>query len=188
MEIQIRHDIFEPTDRTALVCVDEPEVQRAVVDQLTTLEYRIHTGLFAEDISLKLRAHSYDVVVIYETFNGSIAEGNPVLLETIRTPALQRRDQFVALIGPNMVTNDRDAGVSVFGGSRGLCVRSRQLSPGDPPQRYPPRGVLQKVQGVSPHGGGIIPTCSFSGDARPPRSSLRSAGVLNHCGKNVRGE
>lgn len=106
MEIQIRHDIFEPTDQTALVCVDEPEVQRAVVEQLAALEYRIHTGLFAEDISLKLRAHSYDVVVIYETFNGSVAEGNPVLLETKRTPAMQRRDQFIVLIGPNLVTDD----------------------------------------------------------------------------------
>jgi hypothetical protein len=105
MDIQNRHDIFEPDDLTSIVCVDEAEVQRAVVDQLGQLNYRIHTGLFVEDISLKLRAHSYDVVVIYETFAGSIAEGNPVLLETIRTPSSQRRNQFVVLVGPNMITN-----------------------------------------------------------------------------------
>jgi hypothetical protein len=106
MDIQTRHDFFEPDDKTALVCIDEAEVQKAVLDQLGELEYRIHTGLFAEDISLKLRAHTYDVVAIYETFAGSVAEGNPVLLETIRTPSSQRRDQYVILIGPNMVTND----------------------------------------------------------------------------------
>ncbi|HEX4086400.1 MAG TPA: hypothetical protein VHY22_15905 [Chthoniobacteraceae bacterium] len=106
MDIQTRHDIFEQEDQTALVCVDEAEVQRAVLDQLSDLSYRIHTGLFAEDISLKLRAHTYDVVAIYETFAGSVAEGNPVLLETIRTQPSQRRNQFVVLIGPNMVTND----------------------------------------------------------------------------------
>lgn len=106
MEIQIRHDIFEPNDHTALVCVDEAEVQQAVVNALTALEYRIHTGLFAEDISLKLKAHTYDVVAVYESFNGSIAEGNPVLLEAIRTPPTQRRNQFFVLIGPNMITND----------------------------------------------------------------------------------
>lgn len=106
MDIQTRHDIFEPDDQTALVCVDEAEVQRAVVEQLAELGYRIHTGLFAEDISLKLKAHTYDVVAIYETFAGSIAEGNPVLIESTRTPSAQRRDQFVVLIGPNMVTND----------------------------------------------------------------------------------
>jgi len=106
MDFQNRHDIFEPEDQTALVCVDEPEVQRAVVDQLAELGYRIHTGLFAEDISLKLRAHSYNVVVIYETFADSVAEGNPVLIETARTPPNQRRNQFIVLIGPNMITND----------------------------------------------------------------------------------
>jgi len=106
MDIQTRHDIFEADDLTALVCVDEAEVQRPVLDQLGDFGYRIHTGLFVEDISLKLRAHSYDVVAIYETFAGSIAEGNPVLLETARTPSSQRRNQFVVLIGPNMVTND----------------------------------------------------------------------------------
>ena len=105
MDIQTRHDVFEPDDLTSLVCIDEAEVQRAVVDQLAQLGYRIHTGLFAEDISLKLRAHTYSVVAIYETFAGSVAEGNPVLSETTRIPASQRRNQVVVLIGPNMITN-----------------------------------------------------------------------------------
>jgi hypothetical protein len=106
MDIQTRYDIFEPEDVTALVCIDEPDVQRAVVDQLTELDYRIHTGLFPEDISLKLRAHTYNLVVVYETFADSVAEGNPVLIETGRTPSAQRRSQFVVLIGPNMITNN----------------------------------------------------------------------------------
>lgn len=106
MEIQTRYDLFEPGDLTALVCVDEPLIQRAVVDQVSALDYKIHTGLFTEDISLKLKAHTYDVVVIYETFNDTVAEVNPVLAETIRLPLGQRRNQYVVLIGPNMVTND----------------------------------------------------------------------------------
>ena len=106
MEIQTRYDIFEPEDITALICVDEAEVQRAVLDQLGELDYKIHTGLFPEDISLKLRSQTYHLVVIYETFADSVAEGNPVLLETIRTPAAQMRTQFVVLIGPNMITNN----------------------------------------------------------------------------------
>lgn len=104
MDIQTRYDVFEPDDLTSLVCIDEAEVQRAVVEQLGELGYRIHTGLFAEDISLKLKAHAYDVVAIYETFAGTVAEGNPVLLETTRTPSALRRNQFVTLIGPNMIT------------------------------------------------------------------------------------
>ena len=106
MEIQTRHDLFEPGDLTALVCVDDPQVQRATVDQVSALNYKIHTGLFTEDISLKLKAHTYDMVVIYENFNDTVAEGNPVLAETTRIPALQRRHQYVVLIGPGMITND----------------------------------------------------------------------------------
>lgn len=106
MEIQTRHDFFEPDDLTALVCVDDPQVQRAVVDQVAALDYKIHTGLFTEDISLKLKAHTYDLVVVYESFNGTAAEGNPVLVETTRIPPARRRLQYLALIGPNMVTND----------------------------------------------------------------------------------
>ncbi len=106
MEIQTRYDVFEPGDQTALVCIDEPEVQRAVVEQLGSLGYKMHTGLFTEDISLKLKAQSYDIVVVYENFNDSILEGNPVLMEITRIPSHQRRQQYVVLIGTSMVTND----------------------------------------------------------------------------------
>jgi hypothetical protein len=125
MEFQNRHDIFEQNDLTSLVCIDEPEVQRAVVDQLGQLEYKIHTGLFAEDISLKLKAHTYDVVAIYETFAGSVAEGNPVLIETTRIPCSQRRHQFVTLVGPNMITNNE---VQAFQYSVDLVVSVSDLA------------------------------------------------------------
>ena len=71
MEVQSRYDFFEPGDQTALVCIDDAEIQKMAVEQVTALEYKIHTGLFCEDISLKLKTHSYDVVIIYENFNGS---------------------------------------------------------------------------------------------------------------------
>ena len=73
-----RIDLFEPGDTTALVCVDTPEVQRLVVDNLTELGCKIHTGLFAEDIMVKLQTHAYDVVVVSEHFNGSDLQTNPI--------------------------------------------------------------------------------------------------------------
>jgi hypothetical protein len=106
MEIQNIYDLFEPGDSTALVCIDEPEFQRIIIDQVRGLGYKIHTGLFSEDISLKLKTHIYDVVIIYENFNSAELEGNQVLLEAISVPASQRRLQFIVLVGPNMVTND----------------------------------------------------------------------------------
>ena len=106
MDFQSRLDLFEPGDLTALVCVDVPEVQRIVVDQLTTLNYKIHTGLFAEDILLKLRTHVYDVVIISEHFNASDMGSNPIIAAAISAPAEQRRKQLLVAIGATFATND----------------------------------------------------------------------------------
>src|SRR5579871_3889273 len=106
VEFQSRLDLFEPGDQTALICVDVPEVQRIVVDQLTSLNYKIHTGLFLEDILLKMRAHVYDVVVISEHFNASEMTTNPIIGAAIALPSEQRRKQFFVAIGSTLATND----------------------------------------------------------------------------------
>jgi CheY-like chemotaxis protein len=106
MEAQSRYDLFEPDDRTALVCIDYHEVQKSIIDQLNALEYRIHTGLFVEDISLKLKTHIYDIVIVDENFNEADIETNQVLMECRRISATQRRQQFVVIVGPNMITNN----------------------------------------------------------------------------------
>jgi hypothetical protein len=106
LEFQSRLDVFEPGDLTALVCVDVPEVQRIVVDQLTALNYKIHTGLFLEDILLKMRAHVYDVLVISEHFNASDMVTNPIVAAAINAPPQERRRQFVVAIGSTLATND----------------------------------------------------------------------------------
>ncbi len=106
MEIQTRTDFFEPGDQTALVCIDVPEIQKPVVDQLAALNYKMHTGLFAEDVSLKMKAQAYDVVVIYENFNDTEFDSNPLMKDLIRLPAASRRKQYAVLVGPNMITNN----------------------------------------------------------------------------------
>lgn len=106
MELQSRLDLFEPGDQTALVCVDVPEVQRILVDQLNSLNYKMHTGMFLEDILLKLRAHVYDVVVISEHFNASDIASNPIIAAAIAAPSEQRRRQFIVAVGSTLNTND----------------------------------------------------------------------------------
>lgn len=106
MEPQNRYDVFEEGDLTALVCIDDPEIQQVTVEQIVALGYKIHTGLFHEDVALKLRTHNYDLVLVYENFNGCDLETNQILKEVVNCPAEQRRQQFVVLIGPNMVTSD----------------------------------------------------------------------------------
>lgn len=106
MEITNRLDVFEPGDQTALVSLDVPEAQRLVVEQLGALGYKLHTGLFTEDILLKLRTHIYDVVLISEHFNGTDLETNPILAEATHCAPQQRRKQVVVLIGSSLNTDD----------------------------------------------------------------------------------
>jgi CheY-like chemotaxis protein len=101
-----RFDFFEPGDKTALVCLDVPEMQRLVIEQLDALGYKVHTGLFVDDSILKIRTHPYDAVVMSEHFNGMGLSDHVLLKEAVRLPAAQRRKQLMVLIGVDFSTND----------------------------------------------------------------------------------
>lgn len=101
-----RFDIFEPGDKTALVCMDVPEMERLVIQQVSDLGYKIHTGLSVEDLIFKMRAHPYDLLVIAENFGASDAATNPLLAETIASPASQRHQQLVVFVGASLTTAD----------------------------------------------------------------------------------
>jgi len=105
-ETTVRNDIFEPGDLTALVCVDKQEIQEIVTDQLASIDYKIHVGLYADDIALKLRSFSYDIVVIEENFNNYELNENPILRESFLLPPDQRRQQYFVLVGDSLSTND----------------------------------------------------------------------------------
>jgi len=106
MEALNRYDFFEHGDLTALVCVDEPEIQKAIIDQIASLDYKIHTGLFIDDVLLKMKAHNYDLIVVDENFNGSLLTSSPLLAEIMHMPPTLRRHQFVVLVGLGFTTND----------------------------------------------------------------------------------
>lgn len=97
---------FDLGDNTALVCVDHQQYQKIVVPQLIDMTYKVHLGLFEEDVLLKLKTYSYDVVVIYENFKGSTLQTNPILREMIKRPGAQRREHFVVLLSHKFATND----------------------------------------------------------------------------------
>jgi len=97
---------FDLGDKTALLCVDHAQYQKMIVPQLIDLNYKVHLGLFAEDVLLKLSTYSYNVVVVYENFKGSTLENNPILSEIVRRPGTLRRDHFVILLSQRFTTND----------------------------------------------------------------------------------
>ena len=97
---------FDLGDNTALVCVDHQQYQKMVVPQLIDMTYKVHLGLFEEDVILKLQTYSYNVVIVYENFKGSNQQNNPILRELIRRPETERRGYFVVLLSHRFATND----------------------------------------------------------------------------------
>jgi len=97
---------FDEGDNTALVCIDHQQYQRAVVPQLIDISYKVHLGLFEEDVLLKLRTYSYNVIIVYENFKGSNLQTNPILQDLVKRPGALRRDHFVILLSHRFVTND----------------------------------------------------------------------------------
>jgi hypothetical protein len=76
MEQEPETTFFDPGDNTALVCVDHQQYQKVIVAQLIDMTYKVHLGLFEEDVVLKLKTYNYDVVVVYENFKGSTLQTN----------------------------------------------------------------------------------------------------------------
>ena len=106
MEQENDLQLFDAGESTALVCLDHEQYQKAVVPQLADLKYKVHVGLYEDDVLLKLRTYSYDVIVVYENFKGSTLATNPVLQRLISESAGQRREQFVVLLSHTFPTND----------------------------------------------------------------------------------
>jgi hypothetical protein len=106
MEPEASPNFVDLGDNTALVCVDHQQYQKIVVPQLIDMTYKVHLGLFEEDVSLKLKTYNYDVVLIYENFKGSTLKTNPLLIEMAKRRDARRRGHFVILLSHKFATND----------------------------------------------------------------------------------
>jgi hypothetical protein len=128
---------FDLSDNTALVCVDHQQYQKMVVPQLIDMTYKVHLGLFEEDVLLKLKTYSYNVVIVYENFKGSKPQNNPVLRAMVKRPGTERRQHFLVLLSHQFPTNDA---MSAFVQSVDLIVNIADLANFKPVLR---RGVAQ---------------------------------------------
>lgn len=137
MSVEYDHHIFDLDDQTALVCVTNSPIQKMISAQLLELDYKVHLGLFAEDVLLKLATYSYDVVVVDENFKGATAGENPILREMMTRAGDLRREHYVVLLSQRLPTNDA---MSAFVQSVDLIVNFADLGNFKPIVR---RGVAQ---------------------------------------------
>jgi hypothetical protein len=106
MNLDEENHIFNIGDQTALVCMTASASQKTITAQLADLNYKVHLGLFEEDVLLKLSTYCYDVVVIEENFRGAKEEENPILREMVKRVGAMRREHFVVLLSQHLLTND----------------------------------------------------------------------------------
>jgi len=106
MAHEFETSFFDAGDNTALVCIDHQQYQKLVVPQLIDMTYKVHLGLFEEDVLLKLQTYNYNVVIVYENFKGSKVETNPILRDMVKRSGAQRRQHFVVLLSHRFATND----------------------------------------------------------------------------------
>jgi hypothetical protein len=106
MEQESESTFVDLGDNTALVCVDHQQYQKIIVPQLIDMTYKVHLGLFEEDVSLKIKTYNYNVVVIYENFKNTTLQTNPLLREIAKRRDDRRREHFVVLLSHKFATND----------------------------------------------------------------------------------
>jgi hypothetical protein len=104
--------LFDLGDNTALACIDHQQYQKMVVPQLIDMTYKVHLGLFEEDVILKLKTYSYNVVFVYENFKGCNPQANPIMRELVKQNGAERRQHFVVLLSHRFATNDAMAAFS----------------------------------------------------------------------------
>ncbi len=106
MNLDPENNVFDIGDQPALVCLAASPYQKMISAQLIDLNYKVHLGLFAEDVLLKLATYSYNVVVVDEDFKGAVAGENPILGEMVKRSGAMRREHFVVLLSQRFATND----------------------------------------------------------------------------------
>ncbi len=99
-------DFIEEEGKTALVCEQQPQLQKPISDTLHLMEYQITAAENARDALKRMRYHVYDVVVVNEEFDTHTPEANGVLIYLERMAMNTRRNMFVTLVSNRHRTMD----------------------------------------------------------------------------------
>ena len=100
-------DFIEEEGSTALVCEQDPDIRKKIINALDIMEYHITVAESGRDALKKMRYHVYDLIVINETFNSDSPDSNMVMLYLERLPMSMRRNTFVIMISTRIHTMDR---------------------------------------------------------------------------------
>ena len=100
-------DFIEEEGSTALVCEQDPDIRKKVIDALDIMEYHITIAESGRDALKKMRYRVYDLIVIDEAFNSDSPNSNMVMLFLERLPMSIRRNTFLIMTSTRFRTLDR---------------------------------------------------------------------------------
>lgn len=91
-------DFLEEEGNTALVCENDPEIVKQINIVLGIMDYSITTAESVRDALKKMKYHTYNMILVNETFGGSEPDANGLLVYLERLSMDVRRNIFVGLL------------------------------------------------------------------------------------------
>lgn len=93
-------------EKTALICEQDPSTKETITSALKAMGYRVAEAPTARNALKYMRFHTYDMIIVNETFDARSVDANHVLQYLAQLPISVRRHIFVTLVGKSFKTMD----------------------------------------------------------------------------------
>lgn len=117
-------DFLEEEGLTALICESDPSFKKIWIEALDVMEYHSTVAENNRDALTKMRYHTYDLIVVNETFDTSNPDENSILVYLERLPMAVRRNIFVALTTNRFRTMDN---MAAFNKSVNITINNNNI-------------------------------------------------------------
>lgn len=117
-------DFMEEEGLTALLCEQNPVARQNIENALNLMDYQSTIAESARDALKRMRYHTYDLIVVNESFDTNNPDANGVLIYLERLGMSVRRNIFVAMISTRYRTMDN---MMAFHGSVNLIINIKNI-------------------------------------------------------------
>ena len=102
-------DFLEEEGNTALICENDPDIIKQITIVLGIMDYSITIAESVRDALKKMKYHTYNMILVNETFEGSDPDANGLLVYLERLSMDVRRNIFVGLLTRRFASMDNMA-------------------------------------------------------------------------------
>ena len=117
-------DFMEEEGLTALLCEQNLVARQTIESALNLMDYQATVAESARDALKRMRYHTYDLIVVNESFDTNNPDANGVLIYLERLGMSVRRNIFVAMISNRYRTMDN---MMAFHGSVNLIINIKNI-------------------------------------------------------------